>query len=256
MDTSVFTEIPELDYDEPAPDITTREFEKVVRSRRSVRAFTDEEIPEEVMRRCLDLALLAPNSSNLQPWEFYWVRDQEKKAKLSEYCFNQPATETAQELIVCVARINTWRRNREVMLDHFQKMEAPVANALLEYYKRIVPLAYGHGPFYWFAPIKRLMFFLTGLFRAIPRKPARKADMRVWAHKSTALACENLMLALRAYGYDSCPIEGMDESRVRRLVNLPRGAEVCMIIAAGKRAPNGIYGEQIRFDKSLFVFEV
>ena len=34
--------------------------------------------------------------------------------------------------------------------------------------------------------------------------------MAVWAHKSTALACENLMLSLRAYGYDSCPMEGMD----------------------------------------------
>lgn len=80
--------------------------------------------------------------------------------------------------------------------------------------------------------------------------------MRVWAHKSTALACENLMLSLRACGFDSCPMEGFDPIRIRRLLNLPRAAEVCMVVSAGKRAENGIYGPQIRFDPSLFVFKV
>lgn len=64
------------------------------------------------------------------------------------------------------------------------------------------------------------------------------------------------MLALRAYGFDSCPMEGMDETRIRKLLQLPRAAEVCMVISAGKRAASGIYGPQLRFDRSLFVFEV
>jgi nitroreductase len=64
------------------------------------------------------------------------------------------------------------------------------------------------------------------------------------------------MLALRAFGYDSCPIEGMDGTRVQKLLKLPRAAEICMVIAAGKRAENGIFGPQKRFDPSYFVFEV
>ncbi len=44
-------------------------------------------------------------------------------------------------------------------------------------------------------------------------------------------------------------------NRVRRLLWLPRFAEVCMVVSAGKRAENGIYGRQIRLDRSLFVFE-
>jgi hypothetical protein len=50
-------------------------------------------------------------------------------------------------------------------------------------------------------------------------------------------------------------MEGMDSSRVRKLLELPRTAEVCMVISAGKRAKNGIYGERIRFDPALFLFE-
>jgi len=58
-----------------APETSIEEFRKIVESRRSVRRFTDAPVPDEVVEDCLDLAMLAPNSSNLQPWEFYVVRD-------------------------------------------------------------------------------------------------------------------------------------------------------------------------------------
>jgi nitroreductase len=77
--------------------------------------------------------------------------------------------------------------------------------------------------------------------------------MKIWAHKSTALACQNLMLSLRAYGYDSCPMEGMDSKQIKKLLNLPRRAQITMVISAGKRAENGVYGKQIRFDSDDFI---
>ena len=57
------------------------DFFEVVKKRRSVRKFNDSEVPQDVMRKCLKASLLAPNSSNLQPWEFYWVRSLKKKKK-------------------------------------------------------------------------------------------------------------------------------------------------------------------------------
>ena len=253
---SVFEKIPDTTHVEPDIETASVEFEKVVRSRRSTRVYCDEPIPESVVRKCLELATLAPNSSNLQCWEFYWVRDAAKKQELVELCLGQPAAATAQELIVCVARLDTWRRNSKLMLDHLIANEGKVPQAKLHYQRKIVPLAYGHGPFYIFGPFKKLAITLMGLTRIIPRGPASKADMRVWAHKTTALACENFMLSMRALGFDSCPMEGMDERRIQKLLGLPRAAEVCMVISAGKRAKNGIYDEQFRIDPSLTIFEV
>lgn len=67
-------------YFEPAPqDIDVENFKKVIQSRRSVRKFTDKAIPAEVLDDCLDMALLAPNSSNLQPWTFVVVQNPAKK---------------------------------------------------------------------------------------------------------------------------------------------------------------------------------
>jgi nitroreductase len=255
--TTQFIEaVPDFRYTESPEIINSLEFEKVIRSRRSVRVYTAEPIPEELMRKCLKLALLAPSSSNLQPWEFYWVRDPNKKQQLVKFCLNQPAAATAQELVVCVARLDTWRRNRNIMLDLLAKWGSKAPQAMHEYYRKIVPLACGQGPFYLFGPVKKLVMNLMALGKPLPRGPASKADMQVWAHKSTALACQNLMLALRAFGYDSCPMEGMDATRIRKLLGLPRKAEVCMVISAGKRSDKGVYGKQIRFDDSLFLFEV
>jgi nitroreductase len=58
------------------------EFSEVIRTRRSIRGYTDKSVPAAVMNKALDEALLAPNSSNMQSWEFYWVRSPQKKQKL------------------------------------------------------------------------------------------------------------------------------------------------------------------------------
>ena len=66
------------DYNNPS------EFRKLVEARRSVRKFTDEKIPDSIVEDCLDLTLLAPNSSNLQTWEFYRITTQEIKKEVEE----------------------------------------------------------------------------------------------------------------------------------------------------------------------------
>lgn len=206
------------------------------------------------MQRCMDLALLAPNSSNLQPWEFYWVKSKEKRAKLNEYCLNQATARTAAEIVVAVARRDTWKRNRDLMIEAFDRQkDIKVAESAYYYYNKIVPLAYTQGPLGSLGVIKRIAMGFMSISRPIPRQPKSIADMRVWANKSTALACENLMLAFRAYGYDTCPMEGLDQCRVRKLLELPYKAEVCMAISVGKRADKGIYGPRVRFDRNLFV---
>ena len=44
------------------------DFFDLVNKRRSVRKFSNEKVPEEVILKSLRAALLAANSSNLQPW--------------------------------------------------------------------------------------------------------------------------------------------------------------------------------------------
>ena len=94
--------------------------------------------------------------------------------------------------------------------------------------------------------VKYWVFQVVGLFRPIYRQ-ARLSDMRIVAHKSAGLAAENFMISMAAIGYDTCPMEGSDTLRVKRILNLPRGAEINMVIGCGIRNPEkGIYGPRFR----------
>ena len=120
------------------------DFFEIIDKRRSVRKFSNKTIPEEVIIKALNAALLAANSSNLQPWEFYWVKDKNNKNDLIEACFSQNAAKTAQELIVCVARPMAWRENAKKMLEILESNDDS-PEAVVNYYKKIVPLAYDQG---------------------------------------------------------------------------------------------------------------
>ncbi|WP_295903735.1 nitroreductase family protein [uncultured Bdellovibrio sp.] len=255
MSENIFSKVPDLSYVEEALLCNMEEFKKVIASRRSVRVFTNEQIPDAVVEECLSLALLAPNSSNLQPWEFYWVKSEDKLKKLKTLCLNQPAARTAPTLIACVARPDRWSLGQKVNLAYFDK-RPDTPKAVRAYYEKLVPFVYGNGPFNFFSPFKTLAISILGLFRVIPRGPFGYWGNLLWATKTTALACENLMLAFRAAGYDSCPMEGFDEVRVKKLLGLPRGASVTMIVSAGKRASNGVYAERIRGAQDLFIKKV
>jgi len=52
--------------------------------RRSVRHFTDEAIPLDVVRRCIQLAAHAPSGANKQPWTFALVTDPAIKSQIRE----------------------------------------------------------------------------------------------------------------------------------------------------------------------------
>jgi nitroreductase len=239
----------------PLHEVSAAEFRKVVENRRSIRVYDETPVPESVMRDCLDLALLAPNSSNLQPWEFYWVRTPEKKKKLVEYCFSQNAARTAAELVVAVARIDTIERNRRQMLELFEA-GGNTPRWAKDYYGKLVRVVYGKGPLSILAPFKWLGFSLAGLFKVVPREPLGKSGLQLWAAKTTALGCENFMLAVSSHGFDTCPMEGLDSKRVKKLLGLPRSAIVVMGISVGKRKPEGAYGPRMRFPKEQFLKEV
>ena len=250
--TKLIDEMAGYNHEEGLAPVSPADFDKIIHNRRSVRFFTEEKVPDEVVERVLDWGLLAPNSSNLQPWEFYRVKDPLKKAELVSALLSQPAARTAQELIVAVAKRGNWKGVSRQMLEKFE-VTPDVPKAAKDYYGKIVPLAYTVGPFGVLGILKKIVLTFVGLTRPIPREPTSVADMRVWAAKSTSLACENMMLGFSAFGYDSCPMEGYDSARVKKILGLGRKDEVVMVIGAGKRDPKGVYGPRIRMPRDQFV---
>lgn len=228
-------------------------FDDVVKLRRSVRKYDpNKPIEENLVKHCLEQAVLAPNSSNMQLWEFHHITNPKLLKKVSKYCFEQSSAETAQQLVIVVVRKDLWRKRAKANLKHINKVSGgkdPKDYNRREkfaktYYTKLIPITYFDflGIFGW---IKYLIYWLIGLFRPIYRQ-GRNSDMRIVAHKSAALAAQTFMLAMKNVGYDTCPMEGTDTLRIKKALNLPYGSEINMVISCGVQIPEGIFGERFR----------
>lgn len=229
---------------------TAKTLYQIIEERRSVRIYQSEaEFDSEVVSRSLKSAVLAPNSSNMQLWEFYRVKSLEAKKKIAWMCMNQQAAKTAHELIVVVGRRDLWKKRQLALVEEMQRVypesESKQAKRAMNYYKNLIPKYYWTDWFDLWGLMKKIIYFFVGLKRPMVRH-GNRADIRISVHKSAALAAQNFMLAMKAEGYDSCPMEGMDSLRIKRYLNLPRKAEIVMVIGCGPAAEEGVYSERFR----------
>lgn len=235
---------------------------QAIQYRRSVRVFKNENIDTEKVKHCIENAVLAPTSSNMQLWEFYHVTNTNKLKQLTKACLDQNAAKTAKQLVVVVVRKDLWRQRIKANLNFLEnsfgkkpKEEYTSREKFaMNYYKKVMPTIYFDvfGVLGW---LKFVVFNIIGLFKPIYRQ-VRLSDMRVVAHKSAGLAAQNFMTSMAAIGYDTCPMEGSDTLLVKKALSLPRSAEINMVIGCGIRDTNGVYGPRFRVPFSEVYKEV
>ena len=227
---------------------------EAIHYRRSVRVYDAEKpIQKDIVKKCIHHATLAPNSSNMQLWEFYHVTSKDIIAKITPFCFNQNAARTAQQLVIFVTRKDLWKQRANANLkfidknfgaDNPKNKQTKREKTARNYYSKIIPFAYGDF-LGMLGFLKYLMVSVIGFFKPMYRQ-VRKSDMRIVAHKTCGLAAENFMISMAAEGYDTCPMEGSDTLRIKKLLGLPLGAEINMIVSCGIRKPEGVYGDRFR----------
>lgn len=219
--------------------------------RRSVRIFDgDKNIEPLVVKKCIEQGIIAPNSSNLQLWEFYHITSTEEIRKIATACFNQPAARTAKQFVIPVVRKDLWKKRIasnvafiESEHEKSKNKDPKKSKGAIFYYQKILPKIYGVGNIMGW--INHIGTQMKGLKKVVYRQ-VKKSDMRVVAHKSTALAAQNFLISMSGYGYDTCTMEGFDSLKVKKILELPKAAEISMIIGCGIRTKEGIYGPRFR----------
>lgn len=58
---------------------------EAMKTRRSIRKYSDQAVPDEAIERMLRAAMMAPSAGNAQPWQFVVVRDRSKLEKVKDY---------------------------------------------------------------------------------------------------------------------------------------------------------------------------
>ena len=169
--------------------------------RRAVKGFDPEHrISSEQERKLLDAAIQAPTSFNIQHWRFVILRDPDLRQRIrKEFGNDQTQMTDASLLILMTADKKAWTKNPD---RYWRNAPPEVAKMLVD----------------WIAP------FHTG----------REWLERDEAQRSIGMAMQNLMLAAKAMGYDSCPMIGFDIDKVAELIRLPSDHVMGPMVAIGK----------------------
>ncbi|NMO95975.1 nitroreductase family protein [Paenibacillus lemnae] len=95
--------------------VTTQDFYAIIKERHSVRKYDPSvKISREEMNEMLAEAALAPSSSNLQPWRFLVIDDQELKEKLHPIAFNQEHVLTASAVIAVFGDMRWYEKGEKI----------------------------------------------------------------------------------------------------------------------------------------------
>jgi nitroreductase len=211
---------------------------RAILQRRAVKVFEPVEISLGLREQILDAARHAPSSFNMQPYRLYWVGSAAKKASVAKLCLGQMPAKTASALVVAVADIESLPATSLSQLDWMRRSQ--FSKSKIRDYERtamIGRILFMPGPFGIFGAVKWGIFRLLNLWNTTGMPPLSRQDLFKWATKSTSLACENLMIAAEALGFNTCPMEGFDGRRLSKYLGLSaRHYEIVMVIAIGKKS--------------------
>ena len=199
------------------------EFYEAVNLRRSVRDFTDEKIPENILEKIIRAAYQAPANDHFRDWHYIVVTDQDVKRELLE---GVPKNLTEKDV------------------DKMTFISDPIQK---DSYRIAVPKQY------------RMLLDAAAVIVPLMKKkvdilhPADLSHLNVFA--SVWCSIENLWLAATAEGY-GCNLRipwGNEEAIAQKALGFPDGYLIPCFIGIGRPAPDAVLTRQIdlHFDELI-----
>ena len=186
---------------------------EAIETRRSIRHFRPDDVPDELIKQVLEAARLAPSGSNIQPWRFLVIRDKEVKKELRRICLEQRFVEEAPVVIICFGDLElyskeTRRKRRQEFID------------------------------------SGVTATLSGRFAGDPEYRARqeslptppRQELITSAKANTFIAIEHLVLMATALGLGTCWVGAFEAAAINRLFSLSDNLIPAAVIPVGYAA--------------------
>lgn len=192
----------------------------VIRTRTSIRSYDPSvKISEEELKEIIGEAILAPSSSNLQPWRFLVITDDAVKEKLLPIANNQKQVVEAAATIVLLGDTEAYKQadaiyDRSVELGMPKEARDAYVPRMKEYYKSLSPEA------------AKSIALVDG-----------------------GLVAMQLMLVAKARGYDTVPMGGFSPEKLVEEFNIPSNLVPVVLISIGKAAGGGYPKSRLTVDE-------
>lgn len=171
-----------------------------ITQRRAVKQFDPtHQLSQDEINQLFSLAIQSPTAFNIQNWRFVSVQDPALRNTIRSASWNQAQVTDASLLVILCADLKSWEKQPQR---------------------------------YWRNAGKETQDFLLPAIDNYYR--GREQVQRDEAMRSCGMAAQTLMLAAKAMGYDSCPMDGFDFEAVGKLINLPEDHTIAMFVVIGK----------------------
>ena len=182
---------------------------EAIKTRRSIRKFAPDDVPEEMIAQMLEAARLAPSGGNRQPWRFLVVRDQELRKELRQICMEQLFIEEAPVVIVCFGDLD--RYSKEVRRKIRQEfMDSGVLKTLSGRFSDPKYVEY---------------------LESLPTPPRQELITPLVAN--TYIAIEHLVLMATALGLGTCWVGGFSPPEINQFFGLGDNLVPVAVIPVG-----------------------
>ena len=204
-------------------------FESAVSARYSCKNFDPRrKVPQDKLRRMIDLTLRSPSAFNLQPWVGIAVTSKAQRERLYLAALNQRQVRDAPLCMVFagnmtpVQRVDTFSPDCNGNLsasekyNHFQNSRVMLSQ----------------GPMAAYAKAKQIG---ASIYRKTTKRPMLSipSNMQAYSWKQVMIPVTHFMLAASASGLQTACIEGIDEMLIKDIVGLPNVYSVPCIVCVG-----------------------
>jgi nitroreductase len=183
------------------PAESTLTVREAAETRRDIRKYLQEEVPEADLREILRQTRLAPSPDNFQPWRFVVVRDPELRAGLVAAARNLKQVASAHALIVLYA-------DMEDVLATVDEMIHPGFDEKARTQVR------------------------TGFLKTFGEWPIEERQR--YAHAQSYVALGYLLLSAQAMGYSTSPMLEFYPDKVKEVLGLPSHVTIPALVSIGR----------------------
>ncbi|MFY4820146.1 NAD(P)H-dependent oxidoreductase, partial [Aliarcobacter butzleri] len=168
-------------------------------------------ISDEDMKFILETGRKSPSSFGQEGWKFLVITNEELKAKIRPFCWDQPQITTCSHLVIILAAIEAVKPESGVPALRFARREMPQEKK--DFYNKLYK---DH---------------LT-----VTKVLDSDENVYSWTARQSYIAAGNMMTAAAIKGIDSCPIEGFDKAKVEEVLGLDtKKFQLSMVLPFGYR---------------------
>lgn len=186
------------------------DFLKAMDFRHACKVFDEsKKISDEDMKFILECGRKSPSSLGMEPWKFLVITNDELKAKIRSFCWDQVQITSCSHLVVILARINDLRVETGIPLKKFQRrgLEREKTEAYLKKYEG----------------------FAENILSS-------DEEIYNWTSRQCHIAAANMMSAAAYIGIDSCPIGGYEKEKLENFMNFKSSEyQIALLLPFGYR---------------------